>query len=356
MKLTILGNIQSIHVRRWAQAFFDKGLLVHVISQQQAKQKTPFPVTELSVKNKYGYVLNFMELKVILEETKPDILHIHYAGGYGLLGILTGYKPLIMTAYGSEVFDAPQRSFLHKKVIQKILRSADLITSSSMMMKKEIDSFLSDDNSTKVVPFGVDTAIFNPLSSSDSDKIKIGCNKHLLPKYGIDILIKAFEKVLFESNNKHIELHIAGEGKFSKKYKQLAQSLHISESIFFHGEIEHDKMPEFLNSIDIFCAPSIYDSESFGVSILEASACGLPVIVSNAGGLPEVCKHEKTGLIVRKNDIKELADAMIICINSTEKRNYFGQNGRKYVKKNYEWSDCVDEMHDLYHSLLEVNT
>src|SRR5262249_55016845 len=63
--------------------------------------------------------------------------------------------------------------------------------------------------------------------------------------------------------------------------------------------------------LDIAVFPSIEDSESFGVSAVEAQACARPVIVSRVGGLPEVVRENTTGLVVPPRDEVGLAQAIL---------------------------------------------
>ena len=66
---------------------------------------------------------------------------------------------------------------------------------------------------------------------------------------------------------------------------KLAQDLGIEKKVIFKGFIESALVPSALNSLDIFLAFS--RSESFGVSVIEASSCCLPVVVSNVNGFKE---------------------------------------------------------------------
>src|SRR5690606_34807888 len=104
------------------------------------------------------------------------------------------------------------------------------------------------------------------------------------------------------------------------------------------------EVPVFLNDWDIFVVPSRFESESFGVAAVEASAAGLPVIVSDVGGLPEVVDHERTGLVVRREDPTALADAIARLIDNPEERQRLGSAGRGKVEEMYDWRKNVEQM------------
>jgi glycosyltransferase involved in cell wall biosynthesis len=64
-----------------------------------------------------------------------------------------------------------------------------------------------------------------------------------------------------------------------------------------------------LASADLFLLPT--QSESFGLSALEALATGVPVIGARAGGLPEVVRDGETGALLPVGDVEGMAAAAI---------------------------------------------
>ena len=102
--------------------------------------------------------------------------------------------------------------------------------------------------------------------------------------------------------------------------------------------------------IDIAVYPSV--SESFGVSVLEASACEKPVIVSDAGGLPEVVENEVTGLIFPSKDVKKLFSKLELLLFDVKLREKLGKSGRERVIKHFNWEDNLEQMVNSYNEIL----
>jgi glycosyltransferase involved in cell wall biosynthesis len=64
-----------------------------------------------------------------------------------------------------------------------------------------------------------------------------------------------------------------------------------------------------LAAADLFLLPS--ETESFGLSALEALATGVPVVASRVGGLPEVVRDGETGVLCEVGDVDAMARAAI---------------------------------------------
>jgi glycosyltransferase involved in cell wall biosynthesis len=196
------------------------------------------------------------------------------------------------------------------------------------------------------IPFGVDLELFKPLKTNALEDVTIGIVKKLEKKYGIDYLIRAFAQL--PADGWKIKLLIVGDGSEESSLRQLCQSLHIERRVHFAGFVAHNKVPDYLNKIDIFVVPSIQPSETFGVAAVEAAACGIPVIASNIGGLPEVVVDGQTGFLVPPKKPEAIADKIMLLIKNIELRDKMGASARKFVEQNYLWEKNAAEMEKLY--------
>jgi glycosyltransferase involved in cell wall biosynthesis len=97
---------------------------------------------------------------------------------------------------------------------------------------------------------------------------------------------------------------------------------------------------------------SVDNSESFGVSVVEAMAAGKPIVVSNAGGLKEVIEANCSGLVVQMNDANEAANALIKLIQNKHLALKLGRAAHERALKKYQWKYNQDQMLALYSSLL----
>jgi glycosyltransferase involved in cell wall biosynthesis len=354
MKIAFLAGHSTIHTVKWVNEMAGRGNDVYLITMHPGTEELNknINVYKLPFNAPLGYYFNVWHLEKLLKRIQPDILNTHYASGYGTLARLSGFRPNLLSVWGSDVFDFPYMSKYNMKVIRKNLRSAYRIASISNIMKNQTESLYKPQKEIVLTPFGVDCEKFKSIPiNQEKNSIRIGTIKRMDPKYGISTLIEAFALVKRQVKEK-IELILIGGGPQEEELKLLVRKLDLRESVQFIGSIPHHSVPEWLNSFDIYGALSTLDSESFGVAIIEASACGVPVIVSDAGGLPEVVVDGQTGYIVPRNNPQAAAEKIVNLINDKNARVAMGRAGREFVLKTYEWKENADRMEKLYKEII----
>jgi glycosyltransferase involved in cell wall biosynthesis len=336
-----------VHTQKWVAAFKPNNeVFVCSMHPDTSIEGTIF---YLPIKHKIGYYFNAPFLKRIVKKINPDIINVHYASGYGTLARIAGLKKYVLNVWGSDVFDFPYESVLKMKVITKNLNNAFQIASTSEVMKKQVLKLIKPSREIAVTPFGVDTRIFKPKEKSGTRQFVVGTVKTLAPKYGISVLIKAFDYAV-KLGITNAQLLIVGGGDQRKELQALAASLPSSQQIQFIGPVKHDEVPEYLTKFDIYVALS--ESESYGVAVVEAESCGIPVIVSSAGGLPEVVDGNISGFIVPVGDWKTAGKKIFKLYHDTTLREKMGQAGRALVLERYNWNSCVNIMKKVLETCL----
>ena len=354
MRIALLGPANSIHLQRWAAALVARGHVVSVVSQH-CVERSLLPeradVHWLPHEGQSGYFTNALALRRHLASWRPDLLNVHYASGYGTTGALAGFRPTLLSVWGSDVYDFPYESAVKGWLVRKILRRATAVASTSHAMAAQVRRLTPERRDIAVTPFGVDLARF-VAQPSPHGSLTIGIVKSLAPKYGVDLLLRAFAGLCADTEVQATQpacrLLIVGDGPQHDELVQLAAQLGIAERTQFVGAVPHADVPHWLHQLDIYAAPSRLDSESFGVAVIEAGACGLPVVVSDAGGLPEVVVAGETGLVVPRDDVPALQAALKRLVLDAALRERLGTAGRAHVEREYEWGHCVDRMERCY--------
>jgi glycosyltransferase involved in cell wall biosynthesis len=358
--MLLSGGIAS-HTQRWANGLVRAGIGVVAVSQHDFPPggwDDRIDFVRLPVSGVVGYFSQARTVARLFCERGCNLLNAHYATGYGVLATLSGIRPRLISVWGSDVYDFPEASPLHRWLVCRVLLSADAVASTSHAMAAQVRRLLGGRSLARpiaITPFGVDTARFSPEAgrvAAPDEPVIIGTVKTLDHKYGIDTLIEAFALLRARPGLPPLRLRLVGDGPQRAALERLAAERGLGDSVDFIGAVPHNEVPAQLGGLDVYVAASRLDSESFGVAVIEACACERPVVVTRVGGLPEVVRDGETGLIVPRDSPLALADAVACLVADPALRRKLGQAGRAWVGQQYEWSACVDRMITLYRSLL----
>lgn len=360
-KLFFISAASSIHTVKWVNSL-SKNYEVHLIYCNNHQPKVDninsnVILHRLPFSAPIGYYLNAFKLKKLYKNISPDIINVHYASGYGTLARISKLDNIILSVWGSDVYDFPNQSKTKKRILEKNVKYAKCIASTSNVMVGELKRQVDISNKKiYITPFGVDINKFYKYTSTRNDRnINVGTIKALEEKYGIEYAILAIKKVkedLINNQEKQladsIKYYIYGNGSQKDTLLKLIKEEGLKNDVFLMGKIPNEKVPEALNKLDIFCVTSTLNSESFGVAVVEAMACELPVIATDVDGFREVVDKDITGYIVKKKDINDIAKSLEVLIKDKELRIKMGENGRKKVIKEYDWTKNVQTMENIY--------
>lgn len=373
MKVLLVSDAGSIHTRRWASSLKDAGVDVVLFSITPVEddfygrkdiRTYVFDLFRYKKKKKIpglgslaSHVCAVRELKKVLREECPDILHAHYATSYGLTAALSGYHPFILSVWGSDVYEFPKQSALNELAVKFMMKKADRVLSTSRVMAAEASRYCSKD--IGITPFGVDTELFvkDRGHVREAGCLVFGTVKTLSYKYGIDLLIKAFasmRKMLEDDaamKGISARLVIAGKGPDRDALVKLADDLGMAESVEFIGAVDHEMIPELYSGIDV--AVFLSRSESFGVSAVEAMSCSVPVIASDADGFREIL-DDGAGIIVPGEDVRAAAREMYRLAKDPGARESLAGKGRRRVEERYDWKTNVEMMMEEYENILRT--
>ena len=371
MKVFMLSNPAAIHTQRWVSALAKRGVEIMLYSFYPCEKVDYYRgIKHVQVrsfcqsrdsKGTKGFILIklFTYYRALIKDIRnsiqtfhPDIVHAHYLSDNGLFGALAGFHPFVVSAWGTDVYDYPRRSWSRACVIRYILKKADRVLSTSHVMARELARYTGK-KQISVTPFGVDMTLFRRVSEKhqETDRFVFGIVKTLEYGYGIDTLIDAFALLCTRRPDLNLYLRIVGEGSEKEKLQLQAINLGLAERIVFEGKIAHDHLPEVIRSFDVFVALS--RAESFGVAVVEAMAVGCPVVVSDAPGFTEIVKSGESGLIVKRENPQQASEAMEILVNDDALRTILAQNGEKRVRELYDWDKNVEDMIEIYQEIVE---
>lgn len=139
-------------------------------------------------------------------------------------------------------------------------------------------------------------------------------------------------------------LVMVGDGPERVEAEEQARALHVHGDVNFLGKI--DSVAPLLAGADCFLLPS--ETESFGLSALEALACGVPVVASDVGGLPEVVRHGETGFLHPVGDVDAMAHSAIALLSDSARWQHMSEAAARDARARFSEPDVVARYEALY--------
>ena len=287
-----------------------------------------------------------------------DILHVHYAiphatSAFIAKQILAPTKDIkvITTLHGTDVtLVGLEPSFL--PLVKFSIEQSDYITSVSKFLQMKTNTMYNIEKEIHVIPNFVDTVKFQRMTDCQfrsriaptGEKILVHVSNFRAVKRVPDV-IRVFDIVRKTIPSK---LVLVGDGPDRSESEQLARELGIFEDVRFLGK--QILLPEILSASDLMLMPS--QSESFGLSALEAMSCSVPVVSSSTGGLPELVVHGETGYIAELGDVQRMAKYAVELLSDDRKWELFSLNSRKRAVEKFNVNLIVPLYEKLYEEAL----
>ncbi|MFA3782681.1 N-acetyl-alpha-D-glucosaminyl L-malate synthase BshA [Melioribacteraceae bacterium 4301-Me] len=316
-----------------------------------------YPLFEHSL---YGLALTSKILEVAQYESL-DILHVHYAIPHAVSAYLAkqvkkkmgGDFKFITTLHGTDItLVGLEPSFM--PLVKFSIEESDGVTAVSRFLKEKTLTNYNINKEIEVIHNFVDTNIYKP-NENKSFRKHIGCNGEKILVHTSNFrqvkrvpdAIRILQKVKKEIPSK---LVLIGDGPDRSECERLTRELDLQKDVIFLGK--QDGLADILNACDIFIMPS--QSESFGLSALEAMACGLPVVSTSVGGLPELVVHNETGYIAEIGDIERMAKYVIELLQNEKKYAVFSANSRARAVNNFDKNYIVPKYVKYYEKILNL--
>ena len=367
IRLAFLANGGSVHTERWLRYFVGKGYDVHLITFT-AKPIKGVKIHELRYFGKFAYPLRIWNIRKTVKEIDPDILHAHYISHYGVYAALSGFHPLVLSAWGSDITTDPQRSRIKKLLIRFALKKADLVHVSWETGRKRLIELECDPRKLFMREWSVDTNKFSPKARSQSLRRRLGiddvysviCARYWVPLYNVEVFVKAAPLVL--KRMKNVKFVMLGGGPLESKLKELARQLGVYENIVFVGYVPDAEMPVYLASVDVYVDSACdYRPDEFGNVVVARGAggigqttrqvmsCGTPYVLSDTVGIRSI--DYLHGLLYKQMDHRDLAKKIVYLLSNEKLRKEIGEKSRKVAFEIFDVEKTMKSWESVYHEL-----
>jgi N-acetyl-alpha-D-glucosaminyl L-malate synthase BshA len=308
-----------------------------------------YPPYELVLASKMAHVVKYEKL---------DLLHVHYAIPHASAAITAKqvlaeegiHIPVITTLHGTDItLLGKDASF--EPVISFAINKSDAVTAVSQSLKNDTYKLFGVNREIDVIPNFLNLKIMNNLRNESLRKDFVNEGEKAIihisnfrPVKRISDVMDIYYKVSQSISSKLIMI---GDGPERNAAEQKCRELGICDRVIFLGNVRNPM--ELLAIGDLFILPS--ESESFGLSALEAMACGVPVISTNTGGLPEVNRHGVTGMMSNVGDIEDMARNAIFILEDEARHKKFQRNALARVN-DFALEKILPQYIALYNSVL----
>jgi glycosyltransferase involved in cell wall biosynthesis len=235
---------------------------------------------------------------------RPDVVYAHFLVPAGLLAVLAGRAPAVVTAHGQDVENALDSAAVRALTRVTVRRAAAVVAVSDWLRERLERAVPEARRRTEVIDCGVDLARFAHSDPVEA-RAEVGwraegtafvCAGSLTERKNVLRLARAFE------HRGEGSLAFVGDGP-------LRDALVGRAGIHLSGGVPHTEVPRWLQAADVVCQPSL--AEPFGLVTLEAMACARPVVATRVGGPPEFVS-EGAGVLVDPAD----EDALVAALDS----------------------------------------
>lgn len=279
MRIATLGNAAVVHTQRWVETFRARGHEVELWSLEPGPAALrAHALRHLPAPGFVRYPLAVPALREALRAFRPDVVDAHYVPNYGLMGALSGRRPLSVAAWGSDLLLAAGRDPLQRARARFVLRRAALVIADGGNLAAAARALGAAPERVLAQPWGVDLGRFRPGAAREPG-LMVSTRMHE-PVYDIPTLLRGVAPLMAERASLHLVL--TGAGSETAALERLAAALLPAGRWTFAGRVSPADMAGLLGRAEVSLSASHSDSTS--VSLLETMACGALPVVSDIEG------------------------------------------------------------------------
>ena len=335
-----------------------------------------YTLHRIPTRGKYKDDLYFLwsirkELPKYISQIHPDVVNIS-TGNFVPLALRfsdVGSVPIVYTVHNvppeeytfnlspnevlNEFFKRILFGFIH--LIAKLTMRFghyDMIISGSDRTKKRLLAAGATAKSIDVISYGVTLPNLDEKYRNNQDQFNILTIAGIIEHKGQLELVKAIPEILKELP--HVHFIFVGPNRspvYLEKIQKCADNLGVSDKLTIAGEVSADILDTYYRNCDIYIQPSY--QEGFCLSLMDAMTYKKPVIGTPVGAIPELIGNDR-GILIQSPSQENITSSIIDLANNPELCKQYGENGRKYIKKNYSWDSVARATLDVYHRTISA--
>lgn len=301
--------------------------------------------------------LALKEIINLFKKTKPDIVHLN-SSKISILGSLAGIfskSKIVYTAHGwvfNEPLGWPMKVFyqLAEKITAKF--KDKIICVSEFDYQAAIQKKIAPKNKLAAIHNGIEPIKFLSGKTTarpfqDGQNMVVGSIGNLYKTKGYVYLVQAAD-ILINQEILPLSFFIVGEGEERKILESMIAEFGLTKNITLFGQMSG--AAKILPSFDIYVCSSVKEGLSY--TLLEAMSAGLPIVATQVGGNSEMIKNNSTGLLVKPQNAKMLAEKIKILFNDQILRQKLGTAAKAWQAEKFSLNKMTEDTSKIYKELL----
>jgi glycosyltransferase involved in cell wall biosynthesis len=345
LHLCLLGDATSPHIQRWAREMQTRGWRVSLVTARPASIAGVRQHVLRPVRRSVQWLLRAGEARRAIAALAPDIVHAHYTTSYGYLGARAGRRPLVMTAWGSDLLVTPHTNPWMRWLTGWTLRHADLITGDSLSLVDAAQGFRPA-APVHCIHWGVELARFAPVPWHDKPGFEIVSLRSWEPNYNVPTIIDAVAQLHAQQLDLPVHLHLLGGGSMEAALRAQVAARGLQGLVSFHGRQDDAGMARVLARCKVSVSVPTQDATS--VSVLESMACGLAVVATQ---LQANTQWLEPHWLVPERSSDALAKTLAVLAQDGTTAQAAGQRNATLIQQQGDRQQQMDRMDKLYREL-----
>ena len=302
------------------------------------------------------------ELRRVLNRLGSEVLHAHFVRRFGWQAALSGFRPLVVSPWGSDILRAPPRAIRTRWWNRFALRSASLVTVSSEGMRTAALRAGARADRIQLIHHGVDTGRFSPGAPDPSlaARLQVGdaavlfSPRSLRPLYRQRTVVEAVGRLAAAGRDVLLVMSARGaDGATLTEVRDTAAAMGIHDRLRILEDVAHEDLPALFRLADVVV--SVPETDSFPVTLLEAMACGRPIIASDLAAVTPVLRRidpVAASLVAPVGDVGATAAALERALDlEPDAKREMGRHLRAHVVQNADYETNMARMERLYRQL-----
>ena len=297
----------------------------------------------------------------IVRSNHLELMHVHYAIPHASAALLAKMilkeeginMPVVTTLHGTDI-TLVGREASYEPVVTWSINQSDAVTAVSDSLVRDTLKNFAVKRPIRMIPNFIDFERFNKKPRQHFKDLIAPNNERILVHTSNFRKVKRVEDVvrIFDIIQQKIpaKLLLIGDGPERSNIEKVCRELHVCDKVTYLGKQE--AIEEILSICDLFILPS--ESESFGLSALEAMACEVPVISSNAGGLTEVNIDGVTGFLSDIGNYEEMAGNALTLLQDDAMLIQFRKNALEQAKT-FDLNSILNQYVAVYEEMIQLN-